>query len=134
MSWEKLSKHFHGSHGARDAIGSRHDDVLVYRASEHAGMHDRYDGGAGRDTLQLEFTREQWRGGAVAGPSHAISAGKMHDTPLPAPVGATVMRWPSPDCQMGSSSGSMRTSTRRPRGRSALRQPSSRRASRGFCG
>ena len=67
MSWEKLSKHFHGSHGARDAIGSRHDDVLVYRASEHAGMHDRYVGGAGRDTLQLEFTREQWLGGAVAG-------------------------------------------------------------------
>ncbi len=41
------------------------DDVAIYRYGENAGAHDKYDGGAGTDTLRLEFTAAEWAGAAV---------------------------------------------------------------------
>src|SRR5262245_56607171 len=41
------------------------NDLAVYNMSENRGAHDVYDGGGGKDTLLLEFTRAQWLTGAV---------------------------------------------------------------------
>lgn len=45
--------------------GDAGDDLGVYVLSENAGSTDVYDGGSGRDTLQLVMTRAQWQTPAV---------------------------------------------------------------------
>jgi len=54
-----------GGAGSDNVYGRAGNDVLIYQADENAGAHDRYDGGAGRDTLQLEFTKQEWLSGVV---------------------------------------------------------------------
>lgn len=49
-----------GGAGSDRVRGGSGNDVLVYNISENAGAADDYDGGSGRDTLRLEFTRAQW--------------------------------------------------------------------------
>lgn len=53
-----------GSGSDRVKLGAG-DDVAVYRYGENAGAHDAYDGGAGADTLRLEFMAAEWAKAAV---------------------------------------------------------------------
>lgn len=55
-----------GGGGSDRVMGGSGNDVLVYAMSEGARSdRDRYDGGNGRDTLRLEFTRAEWESSAV---------------------------------------------------------------------
>lgn len=45
--------------------GDAGDDLGIYVLSDNIGSTDVYDGGSGRDTLQLVLTREQWQSPAV---------------------------------------------------------------------
>jgi VCBS repeat-containing protein len=49
-----------GGAGSDRVSGGSGNDIVVYNISENAGAADHYDGGSGRDTLRLEFTRAQW--------------------------------------------------------------------------
>ncbi|MDQ0568544.1 VCBS repeat-containing protein [Variovorax paradoxus] len=51
-----------GGSGSDQLNGGSGNDTLVYNVSENvaAGTKDVYTGGAGLDTLQLQFTRAQW--------------------------------------------------------------------------
>lgn len=53
-----------GSGSDRVKLGAG-NDLAVYRYGENAGAHDAYDGGAGTDTLRLEFTAAEWAKAAV---------------------------------------------------------------------
>jgi len=54
-----------GGAGSDRVEGNSGNDVLVYRASENIGAHDRYDGDSGCDTLRLELTRAEWMSAPV---------------------------------------------------------------------
>lgn len=54
-----------GGAGADIVSGDAGDDLLVYGLGENAGSMDTYDGGSGRDTLQLVMTRAEWQSPAV---------------------------------------------------------------------
>lgn len=54
-----------GGAGNDIVSGDSGDDVLVYNLGENAGSTDVYDGGSGRDTLQLTMTRAEWQSPAV---------------------------------------------------------------------
>jgi VCBS repeat-containing protein len=49
-----------GGAGSDRLKGDAGNDVLVYRLSENAHTHDRYDGGTGTDTLRLELTSAEY--------------------------------------------------------------------------
>ncbi|MDI6623291.1 MAG: Ig-like domain-containing protein [Brevundimonas sp.] len=50
-----------GGAGNDIVSGDSGDDLLIYDMGENAGSTDTYDGGSGRDTLQLEMTRAEWQ-------------------------------------------------------------------------
>lgn len=55
-----------GGAGSDHLKGDAGNDTLVFRAADHGSRDsDRYDGGNGRDTLRLEFTRAEWESAAV---------------------------------------------------------------------
>ncbi|HEY0599813.1 VCBS domain-containing protein [Brevundimonas sp.] len=54
-----------GGAGNDIVSGDSGDDLLVYGLGENAGSTDNYDGGSGRDTLQLTMTRAEWQSPAV---------------------------------------------------------------------
>ncbi|HYC98185.1 VCBS domain-containing protein [Brevundimonas sp.] len=54
-----------GGAGNDIVSGDAGDDLLVYGMGENAGSTDTYDGGSGRDTLQLTMTRAEWQSPAV---------------------------------------------------------------------
>lgn len=55
-----------GGSGSDQLKGGAGNDLLVYAMAESGRCDsDRYDGGNGRDTLRLEFTREEWESAAV---------------------------------------------------------------------
>ncbi|MGZ9098199.1 MAG: Ig-like domain-containing protein [Brevundimonas sp.] len=54
-----------GGAGNDIVSGDSGDDLLVYGMGENAGSTDTYDGGSGRDTLQLTMTRAEWQSPAV---------------------------------------------------------------------
>ena len=54
-----------GGAGSDRVEGNSGADLLVYRASENTGAHDRYDGDSGCDTLRLELTRDEWMSAPV---------------------------------------------------------------------
>jgi VCBS repeat-containing protein len=49
-----------GGAGSDKVFGGRGDDRLIFDASENEGAKDYYDGGSGRDTLELNLTSEMW--------------------------------------------------------------------------
>ena len=52
---------FYGTSGSDTLNGTSVNDTLVYNISQNsAGTQDFYKGGSGIDTVQIEFTREQW--------------------------------------------------------------------------
>ena len=54
-----------GGSGNDIVNGDAGDDLGIYVLSENIGSTDVYDGGSGRDTLQLVLTRAQWQSPAV---------------------------------------------------------------------
>lgn len=54
-----------GGAGNDIVSGDSGDDLLIYGMGENAGSTDTYDGGSGRDTLQLTMTRAEWQSPAV---------------------------------------------------------------------
>jgi VCBS repeat-containing protein len=54
-----------GGTGSDTLSGNSGNDTLIYTATENAGSTDVYDGGSGKDYLQLNLTLAQWNSGAV---------------------------------------------------------------------
>ncbi len=54
-----------GGAGSDIVNGDSGDDTAVYVLGENAGARDTYDGGSGKDTLQLVMTRAEWLSPAV---------------------------------------------------------------------
>ncbi len=49
-----------GGAGSDHLFGGAGNDLLVYRAAQNVGAHDRYFGGSGCDTLRLDLTLAEW--------------------------------------------------------------------------
>ncbi|MBV8408026.1 MAG: VCBS domain-containing protein, partial [Alphaproteobacteria bacterium] len=54
-----------GGPGNNVVDGGQGDNLLIWRGSVDAGGHDRYDGGGGKDTLELELTQAESSNAAV---------------------------------------------------------------------
>jgi len=54
-----------GGTGSDTLSGNSGNDTLIYTATENAGSTDVYDGGSGKDYLQLNLTLAQWNSAAV---------------------------------------------------------------------
>ncbi len=54
-----------GGAGSDHVFGGAGNDLLVYRAAQNVGAHDRYYGGSGCDTLRLDLTLAEWLRPAV---------------------------------------------------------------------